>query len=340
MASRLGTLGQTLQLCLRQRCIQMDNSKRSMKRWVVPTLREMKNRKDKMGPEKPSHRNTFVEWNYNAEVYAFGKRLGEDFEDDLLRQALTERSYIIKEEMKQKEVGIDEPLIALKDNAEFVKPGEKLMSDYIMKFLHTVYPIYPEEGICAVKDFLMSEKTLADISTHIGTSEIILCADFPVENTTLSNVLKAIIYALSQSSGEDRSNLFIRDFIITYLSGKDINDLWTIQEPLQVLSKILERDGRAQVEPRIIAEAGRNTILATYQIGLYSDKKLIGVGFGESVDVAKEMAAFDALKRLFKLTEKARPIPFNLELPLNSKPPFPNLSVQDWCEKNVGKLIS
>lgn len=34
----------------------------SFHRWLGPTLREMKRRKNALGPEKPTHRNTFLEW--------------------------------------------------------------------------------------------------------------------------------------------------------------------------------------------------------------------------------------------------------------------------------------
>uniref|UniRef100_A0A1B6DW47 Large ribosomal subunit protein mL44 n=1 Tax=Clastoptera arizonana TaxID=38151 RepID=A0A1B6DW47_9HEMI len=339
MSLRLGSINYMfLSLNLSKKYI-LNTSKRDIKRWVAPTLKELKRRKDKMGPEKPNHRNTYIEWNYNSEVYAFGKRLSEEFDEDLLRQALTERSYIIKEELKQQNLGIEEPVISLKDNREFVVAGEVLMNNYIVKYLRTVYPRFPEEGICAVRDFLMSEETLSDISFHIGTSEIILCSDFPVEKLTLSNVLKAIVFALQQSSGEERANNFIRDFIITYLSGKDINELWTLSNPFLVLSNIYNRDGKAPIEPRIIAQAGRNTILAAFQIGIYSNKKLIGVGFGESIEIAKEMAARDSLKRLFKTTIGDKPIPYNLELSLNSRKTLVNLSIQEWCEKNIDKLM-
>lgn len=311
---------------------------RGFKRWVRPTLVALKKKQEKL-EVKPSHRNTYAEWNYNAEIFAFGKRLGEEFNDSLLRRALTQRSYIVMEEEKQKSVGIEEPRLELQDNSEFAEQGEKFMKNYIQRYLRTALPRFPEEGICALVNYVTNEETLSDICFHMGTSELILCSDFPVEKSTLANVLKAVIFALVQSSGEERTALFIRDFIITYLSGKDVNILWQINNPEQVLSKILQREGKSQAEPRIIGEAGRNTILANFQIGLYCDKQLIGIGFGESVDTAKEMAARDALKRLFKTTDRDKPITYDLKLSPTSNHPFANLSVEDWCEKNLKTLV-
>uniref|UniRef100_A0A1B6ESP8 Large ribosomal subunit protein mL44 n=2 Tax=Cuerna arida TaxID=1464854 RepID=A0A1B6ESP8_9HEMI len=293
-----------------------------------------------MEPQPPQPRNTYVEWNYNSELFAFGKRLGEDFNKEFLQQAFVERSYIISEEEKQKKVGIEEPKILLADNREYAEAGESIISEYSKRYLRTVYPRFPEEGICSVSDYLLSDDVLADIAKNIGTSDLILTPDHPPSAKTLANVLKALVYALNLSSGEDRANMFVRDFIITYLSGKDINELWSIKNPENVLASILEREGKHSVEPRLTGEAGKNTILSAFQVGLYCNKELVGLGFGESISVAKETAAMDALKRLFHTTERAKPIPFDLVLSSDKKEPFANISIEDWCEKNVKAMVT
>lgn len=98
-------------------------------RYVAPTLMELKIREKKQGGKVISPRNTFLEWNLEAELYAFGKRLNEEFDSDLLLQAFTDRSYVIKEEMTQKEINID---IKMKDSRELAKGGKKA-------FAHKLY---------------------------------------------------------------------------------------------------------------------------------------------------------------------------------------------------------
>lgn len=44
-----------------------------------------------------------------------------------------------------------------------------------------------------------------------------------------------------------------------------------------MLSGLVEKDG-AKIEPRLIGEVGKNTLLACYRVGLYIDKKLISTG--------------------------------------------------------------
>ena len=45
-------------------------------------------------------------------------------------------------------------------------------------------------------------------------------------------------------------------------------------------------------------------------VGLYLNQKFLSKGGGETIDIAEEMAARDALRRMFGTTEDAAPIPY------------------------------
>ncbi|KAJ8711269.1 hypothetical protein PYW07_008511 [Mythimna separata] len=278
-------------------------------RWVAPTLMELKRREKKVGGKKINPRNTFLEWNLEAELYAFAQRLNEDFDSDLLLQAFTDRSYVIKEEMKQKELEFD---IKMKDNRELVEIGDQFINAYIQNYLEVVLPKFPMEGVKGVRKFLTSEAILANVSLHLGTKDIILAAEYPVDNFILANTFKAIVGALLDSSGEERAAHFVRDFVITQLQGQDVNEYLPIEDPWSMLTSIVKKDGTT-IEPRLIGETGRNTLLACYRVGLYVDKKMVSSGFGESVAIAKEMAAREALKKIFGTEDTMKPINFKLD---------------------------
>lgn len=59
--------------------------------------------------------------------------------------------------------------------------------------------------------------------------------------------------------------------------GKDVNEYWNIEDPWTMLTGFIEKDG-SKVEPRLIGEVGKNTLLACYRIGLYVNKKMISEG--------------------------------------------------------------
>lgn len=293
------------------RCIKippMTLQSQKIHRWVAPTLVELKRREKKLGGKKTNPRNTFLEWNLEAELYAFGKRLNEEFDSDLLLQAFTDRTYIIKEEMKQKEMGVDIPM---KDNMELIAEGEKFINEYVQLYLETVLPKFPLEGVNEVRNYLINEDRLAKISLSLGTKDIILAAEYPVDNYILANTFKAIVAALLESTSEERAAHFVRDFVITQLQGKDVNEYWNIEDPWTMLTGFIEKDG-SKVEPRLIGEVGKNTLLACYRIGLYVNKKMISEGFGEKIEIAKEMAAREALKRIFGTEDHMKPINFKI----------------------------
>lgn len=265
-----------------------------------------------MGPKPVPHRSEFLDWNYDAEIYAFGIRLKEKFTPALLQQAFVDRSYILQEEMKQRAVGIEEPVLHLTDNSRLIRKGEELMTEYIVTYLNLSLPKFPRDGIKAIYKHLVSEEVLADISRNLGTKDLILAAEFPVGPTTLASSLKAVIGAIFESSGDARAYEFIRDFILTQLNQADINEFWKIDNHMELLKEICKDKKLGDPELRLISQLGKNTLLAAYQVGIYCNKRMIGSGFGEDVTVATEEAAKDSLRNLFDTNDRMKPFDFNM----------------------------
>lgn len=58
-----------------------------------------------------------------------------------------------------------------------------------------------------------------------------------------------IIFCISIKD-RSRAELFVSDFILTHLVGKDINEIWHIKNPMGLLTKVLEENGRQAPESR------------------------------------------------------------------------------------------
>ncbi|KAL3270937.1 hypothetical protein HHI36_021442 [Cryptolaemus montrouzieri] len=264
---------------------------RQIHRWVSPTLRELKRRRDKVGPEKPFARSSFLEWNYEAEIYAFGKRLGENFNKDILKRALTHKSYIIQKELEGETTD-------LQSNQDLIEEGSLIISEC----LNEEYgKIYVKDIADSIIKHLTTEDMLSHVAKHLGLTDLVLTSELPVEKSTLANTFKAVIAALKQSQDLERAKKFIKDFLIVQLNGQTVFDLWEPEEPIEYLNNILKKKGIEQFEARLCNESASNTILANYQVGLYSNKKLLGIGWGENVEIAKNTAALDAIRRMYKL---------------------------------------
>lgn len=130
--------------------------KRYIKRHVSRTFLEIGKRKKKLGPQPEPVRSSFLEWNYNAEVFAFNQRLKESFDIDLLLRALTHRSYVIQQEMKERQVGIENPQIDVEDNRSFIETGRVLTSKVVENYLGKALPRAPEECILYVIDLFLN----------------------------------------------------------------------------------------------------------------------------------------------------------------------------------------
>ena len=267
-----------------------------------------------MGYQPEPRRSDFIDWNYEAEIHAFGIRLSEKFAPTLLQQAFVDRSYIVQEEMKQKAVGIENPVLQLEDNTRLIQKGEELMTEFIITFLNLSLPKFPREGIKAIYKHLVSEEVLSDISKNLGTKELILSAEYPPRSSTYSLSFKAVIGALCESSGESKAYEFIRDFIITQLNQQDINEYWKIDNHLELLKEICKDKKLGEPEARLLSDVGKNTLLAAYQIGFYCNKKFIGSGFGEDVSIATEEAAKDSLRNFFQTNTNMKPLDFTMSI--------------------------
>lgn len=124
----------------------------------------MQRRRDKVGPSPLEHRSTYLEWNYDAEIFAFGKRLGEEFNENILRKALTHRSYAKNLEDK------DGTLI--EDNADLIDAGNYIITTYLKNEFRKKYP---DVLVNVLHDHLTTTKMLAYVSSHIGLKDIVLC---------------------------------------------------------------------------------------------------------------------------------------------------------------------
>lgn len=116
---------------------------------MAPTRIEITKRKRRF-PQPEPKRSTFLDWNRSAEIYAFNKRLSENFDTEKLEQAFTHRSYIIKEEQRQKEMGLEDYKLDLEDNTNLVMKGDKLTSEIVQSYLAQALPHAYEDVIMYV----------------------------------------------------------------------------------------------------------------------------------------------------------------------------------------------
>ncbi|XP_019301328.1 39S ribosomal protein L44, mitochondrial [Panthera pardus] len=260
-------------------------------------------------PPPPVRRSEKPNWDYHAEIEAFGHRLQETFSLDLLKTAFVNSCYIKSEEAKRQNLGIEKEavLLNLKDNQELSEQGTSFSKTCLTQCLEDAYPDLPTEGIKSLVDFLTGEEVVCHVARNLAVEQLTLSAEFPVPPPVLQQTFFAVVGALLQSSGPERTALFIRDFLITQMTGKELFEIWKIINPMGLLVEELKKRNISAPESRLTRQSGSTTALPVFFVGLYCDRKLIAEGPGETVLAAEEEAARVALRKLYGFTENRRP---------------------------------
>ncbi|XP_060799246.1 39S ribosomal protein L44, mitochondrial [Neoarius graeffei] len=286
---------------------------REKKRWMKAYTLLMERKRRLEGPPPPTPRSQQPNWDYHAEVEAFSARLKERFSTDLLKTAFVNRCYIHSEEDRRRSLGLDAENTALnlRDNTELQEHGQKFTLGFLTDWCRNSFPSLPDDAVAAIVSHLTGSEVMCHVARNLAVEELAMTAEFPVPDDVLRGTFFAVIGALEQSSGSERAGLFVRDFLVTQLIGKDLFDMWKVVNPMGVLVEELSRRGVSLPEPRLIQSSGVSTALPLYFIGLYCDKKLLAHGPGETHSAAEEEAARVALRKLFGYTENRKPFDFS-----------------------------
>nr|XP_056706639.1 39S ribosomal protein L44, mitochondrial [Euleptes europaea] len=277
--------------------------RRDKKRWARAYLDQQR------ALEPPMRRSEKPNWDYHAEIQAFNHRLHEKFSLDVLKTAFVNRCYIKSEEARRKMLGLEKEDIALnlKDNQQLSEQGASFSHSYLTECFEKAFPKMPSAGIEAIVNFLTGEELVSYVAKNLSLQDLTLCAEFPVPPTVLQQTFFAVVGALHQSSGPQRTEIFVRDFFIPQLIGKDLFELWNVVNPMGLLVEELAKRNVSAPEPRLTRQSGASTALPVYFVGLYCDKKLLAEGTGETILAAEEEASRVALRKLYGFTENRQP---------------------------------
>lgn len=295
---------------------------REKKRWMKTYTYLMAKKLKLEGPPPPKPRSQQPNWDYHAEVQAFSTRLHENFSLEVLKTAFINPCYLQAEQERRKELGMDSEATALvlKDNIQLSEKGAGFTTSFLTDWCRASFPSLPSEGVDGVVGHLTSSAVVTYVARNLGIEDLTMSRECPVPDDVIYSTFMAVIGALQESSGAERTGFFLRDFLVTQLIGKDLFDMWTVVNPMGLLEEELTKRNVPLPEPRLIRSAGASTVLPLYFVGLYSDKKLLAQGPGETLVAAEEEAARVALRKLYGYTENRRP--FDFSPPQQHQQPF------------------
>ncbi|KAK5868313.1 hypothetical protein PBY51_009340 [Eleginops maclovinus] len=240
-------------------------------------------------------------------------RLQENFNLEALKKAFINPCYLQAEQERRRALGVDSEAaaLALKDNIQLSEKGAGFTKSFLTDWCRVNFPSLRSEGVESVVAHLTSSPVVSYVARNLGIEDLTMSAECPVPDDVLHSTFMAVIGALEESSGVEQTGVFLRDFLATQLIGKDLFDMWTVVDPMGLLVEELTQRNLPLPEPRLVRAAGASTVLPLYFVGLYSDKKLLAQGPGETLVAAEEEAARVALRKLYGYTENRRPFDFS-----------------------------
>ncbi len=216
-------------------------------------------------------------------------KIENKFEDrDILLQALTHRSYLNENPKWGKDHN---------ERLEFL--GDAVLELVVTEYLYKNYP-NPEGEMTNWRASLVNAVMLARIATELDINDYILLSKGEAKDTgrarqyILANAMESLIGAIYLDGGYDASKKFIEKFILKELSGIIENQLYRDAKSL-FQEKAQEKAGITPTY-EVLKEWGPDHA-RNFQIGVFLEKEMIGVGDGPSKQEAQQVAASDALKK-------------------------------------------
>lgn len=215
---------------------------------------------------------------------------------EIFTEALTHRSYINE---------VKDPTLKHNERLEFL--GDAVLELSVTKYLFVNYPEYNEGTLTSFRAALVKTESLAFEAKKLNLGDYILMSKG--EEATggrlrpyiLANTMEAIIGAIYLTHGFDQANKFIEDKICYKIS-----EIIAQRSDLDAKSRLQElSQEKVKFTPnyKLITSSGpdHNKV---FQMGVYIEENLFGIGEGRSKQEAEQAAALEAIKQWEELESK------------------------------------
>lgn len=207
---------------------------------------------------------------------------------ELLRQALTHRSYI--NEHPDFKLGHNERL-------EFL--GDAVLEIVVTEHLFNSYPQTPEGDLTDWRASLVNAKMLAAIAKELNIEENLLLSrgeekdnNSKARQYILANAMEALIGAIYLDGEIMSAKLFIHKFVINHLENILTNRLYL--DPKSRFQEKAQETVGVTPHYRVLDENGPDHE-KIFEVGLYINEELVAVGRGSSKQEAQVAAAAQGL---------------------------------------------
>jgi ribonuclease III len=220
----------------------------------------------------------------SAKLKQLQKLIDTQFKNiSLLTIALTHKSYAAEINSKD-----------FNERLEFL--GDSVLSSVVADYLFQKYPKEDEGKLSQLKSQIVSRLNLGKWAKDINLGDYIYVSKGEQSSggrdrdSILANAFEALIAAVYLDLGYEAA----RKFILSQLAKQK---RLVINDPKSKFQELMQSQFQTLPDYRVIEETGPDHE-KLFEIGVYHDKELLGVGKGHSKKDAQQMAARNALKTL------------------------------------------
>jgi ribonuclease III len=186
------------------------------------------------------------------------------------------------------------------DTLEFL--GDAIIGAHVVEYIFRTYPDATEGEMTALKSEVVSRRIFAQIGQQLGLFPFIRVdiANLRTFNersrdSLSADVLEAIVGAIHIDQGPEVARDFIARTILPVV--EQVNQHASDTNPKGRLQKIVLRRSGALPRYRVLDQSGRNND-RIFEVGVFEQDFLLGVGRASSIKEAGRLAAREALEIL------------------------------------------
>ncbi|TSC83164.1 MAG: ribonuclease III [Parcubacteria group bacterium Gr01-1014_19] len=211
-------------------------------------------------------------------------------EKDLLKEALTHRSYLN-----------ENPDWKLPDNERLEFLGDAVLELTTTEELFKRFPDHKEGALTSYRAALVNYIMMARVAVEIGLDKFVLLSKGEAKDAgkarevILANAMEALIGAIYLDSGYDSAKKFVVNFVIDHLD--EVLKSGSYKDPKSTLQEKAQEKMKITPSYQVMSETGPDHA-KVFVVGVYFGEKLIAKGSGHSKQEAEAEAAREALTSL------------------------------------------
>jgi len=213
--------------------------------------------------------------------------LGEPVPDDVLRLALTHRSY-----------SYENGQLPTNERLEFL--GDAVLGLVVTEYLYRTYPDETEGFLAKVRAAVVNAAALADVARSLGLGSHIYVGRGEEstggrdKTSILADTLEAVLGAIFLSLGSGRARAFIESHFIPLVH--DSAEMGAGLDWKTSLQEVAAERGRSSPEYRVTWTGPEHA--KHFSAEVWMDDECVGTGEGTSKKIAEQRAAAHAYEKM------------------------------------------